>query len=161
MPNEKYVVNLHDDERKLLKELIKKGKGSARRLTRAHILLLADEDNTDETIAMTLHTSIPTIERTRKKFVEGNVDWALSDKPHPKRGSKLNAKGRARLVATACSKPPEGWAKWSMQMLADRLVELKIVEEISDETVRLELKKTNLSLGKKNSGVSRRSAARL
>lgn len=161
MPNEKYVVNLHDDERKLLKELIKKGKGSARRLTRAHILLLADEDNTDETIAATLHTSIPTIERTRKKFVEGNVDWALSDKPHPKRGSKLNAKGRARLVATACSKPPEGWAKWSMQMLADRLVELKIVEEISDETVRLELKKTNLSLGKKNSGVSRRSAARL
>lgn len=161
MPNEKYVVTLRDDERKLLKELIKKGKGSARRLTRAHILLLADENKTDETIATTLHTSIPTIERTRKKFVEGNVDWALSDKPHPKRGSKLNAKGRARLVATACSKPPEGWAKWSMQMLADRLVELKIVEEISDETVRLELKKTNLSLGKKNSGVSRRSAARL
>lgn len=159
MPNEKYVVTLRDDERKLLKELIKKGKGSARRLTRAHILLLADENKTDETIATTLHTSIPTIERTRKKFVEGNVDWALSDKPHPKRGSKLNAKGRARLVATACSKPPEGWAKWSMQMLADRLVELKIVEEISDETVRLELKKTNLSLGKKNSGVSRRSAA--
>jgi hypothetical protein len=161
MPNEKYVVNLHDDERKLLKELIKKDKGSARRLTRAHILLLADEDKTDEMIATALHTSIPTIERTRKKFVEGNVDWALSDKPHPKRGCKLNAKGRARLVATACSKPPEGWAKWSMQLLADRLVELKIVSEISDETVRLELKKMNLSLGKRNSGVSRRLAAPL
>ena len=155
MPHEKYVVNLRDDERTLLRELIKKGKGSARHLRRAHILLLADEDKTDETIAATLHTSIPTVERTRKKFVEGNVDWALSDKPHPKRGSKLNAKGRARLVATACSTPPTGRAKWSMQLLADRLVELKIVDEISDETVRLELKKMNLSPGKKSSGVSR------
>jgi hypothetical protein len=82
MSNEKYVVNLGDDERTLLKDLIKKGKGSARRLTRAHILLLADEDKTDETIAATLHASISTIERTRKKFVEGNVEWALSDKPH-------------------------------------------------------------------------------
>lgn len=161
MSNEKYVVNLRDDERTLLNVLIKKGKGSARRITRAHILLLADEDKTDEMIATTLHTSIPTIERTRKKFVAGNVDWALSDKPHAKRGSKLDAKGRARLVATACSTPPEGRAKWSMQMLADRLVELKIVDEISDETVRLELKKMNLSRGKKSSGASRRSAARL
>ena len=141
MANEKYVVNLRDDERALLNDLIKKGKGSARRIRRAHILLLADEDKTDETIATTLHASISTIERTRKKFVEGNVEWALSDKPHPKRGSKLNAKGRARLVATACSTPPQGRAKWSMQLLADRLVELKIVAEISDETVRLELKK--------------------
>ena len=95
MSNEKYVVNLRDDERTLLNDLIKKGKGSARRITRAHILLLANEDKTDETIATTLHASISTIERTRKKFVEGNVEWALSDKPHPKRGSKLNAKGRA------------------------------------------------------------------
>ena len=143
MPRKKYVVTLHDDERQTLKELIKKGKGSARRLTRAHILLLAAEDKTDERIAATLHTSIPTVERTRKKFVEGNLDWALADQPHPKRGTKLNAKGRARLVATACSTPPAGRAKWTMQLLADRLVELKIVEAISDETVRLELKKTN------------------
>ena len=155
MSNEKYVVNLGDEERTLLNDLIKKGKGSARRIRRAHILLLADEDKTDETIAATLHASISTIERTRKKLVEGNVEWALSDKPHPKRGSKLNAKGRARLVATACSTPPQGRAKWSMQLLADRLVELKIVDEISDETVRLELKKMNLSPGKKSSGVSR------
>ena len=156
MSNEKHRVKLRDDERTLLNDLIKKGKGSARRITRAHILLLADEDKTDETIAATLHASISTIERTRKKFVAGNVEWALSDKSHPQRGSKLNAKGRARLVATACSTPPNGRAKWSMQLLADRLVELKIVDEISDETVRLELKKTNLSPGKKSSGVSRR-----
>ena len=156
LSNEKHLVKLRDDERTVLNDLIKKGKGSARRITRAHILLLAAEDKTDETIATTLHTSISTIERTRKKFVEGNVEWALNDQPHPKRGSKLDAKGRARLVATACSTPPPGRAKWSLQLLADRLVELKIVDEISDETVRLELKKTNLSHGKKNSGVSRR-----
>lgn len=161
MRREKYVVNLRSDERQELKDLIKKGKGSARRLTRAHILLLTAEDKTDETIATTLHTSVLTVERTRKKFVEGNLEGALNDQPHPKRGTKLNAKGRARLVATACSTPPEGRAKWTMQLLADRLVELKIVEAISDETVRLELKKTNSSRGKKISGVSRPSAARL
>ena len=141
MSNEKYVVNLRDDERKLLNDLIRKGKGNARRISRAHILLLADEDKTDETIATTLHTGVSTIERTRKKFVEGNVDGALKDKPHPKRGSKLDGKGRAMLVATACSDPPDGRAKWTMQLLADRLIELKIVDEISDETVRLEFKK--------------------
>jgi hypothetical protein len=143
MPTKKYVVNLHEDERQLLTALIKKGKGPARRIARAHILLLADEDKPDETIAATLHTSVATVERTRKKFVEGNVDGALKDKPHALRGSKLDGKGRARLVATACSTPPEGRAKWTMQLLAERLVELKIVEAISDETVRQELKKTN------------------
>lgn len=161
MSNEKYVVNLRDDERTLLKELIKKGKGSARRITRAHVLLLADEDKTDATIATTLHASLSTIERTRKKFVEGNVEGALSNKPHPKRGGKLDAKGRARLVAIACSTPPEGRATWSMQLLADRLVELEIVEAISDETIRLELKKMNLSRGKRSNGASRRSGAPL
>lgn len=161
MPRKKYVVTLRDEESQTLKDLIKKGKGNARRLTRAHILLLAAEDKSDETIATTLPTSVPTVERTRKKFVEGNLDGALNDQPHPKRGTKLNAKGRARLVATACSTPPAGRAKWTMQLLADRLVELKMVEAISDETVRLELKKTNLSRGKKNNGVSRRSAAPL
>jgi hypothetical protein len=143
MSNEKYVVSLRDDERKVLTDLITKGTGKARRITRAHILLLADEDRPDETIGATLHTSVSTIERTRKRFVEGNVDGALNDKPHPKRGRKLDGKGRARLVATACSTPPEGHAKWTMQLLADRLIELKIVEAISDETVRLELKKAN------------------
>ena len=143
MSHEKYVVNLDDDERKVLTDLIKKGTEKARRISRAHILLLADEDKSDATIAATLHTSVSTILRTRKRFVEGNVAGALNDQPHPKRGTKLDGKGRALLVATACSTPPEGRAKWTLQLLAERLIELKVVETISDETVRLELKKTN------------------
>jgi len=139
---EKYVVNLHDDERQELTDLTKKGTDTARRIMRAHILLLADDDKPDVLIAATLHTSLSTVGRTRKRFVEGNVAGALNDKPHPKRGGKLDGKGRALLVATACSTPPEGRATWTLQLLADRLVELKVVESISDETVRQELKKT-------------------
>lgn len=141
--SEKYVVKLREDERKELVELTKKGTDTARRIRRAHILLLADEDKLDTLIAATLHTSLSTIERTRKRFVAGNVAGALNDNPHPKRGSKLDGKGRALLVATACSAPPEGHAKWTMQLLATRLIELKVVSTISDETVRQELKKTN------------------
>lgn len=141
--SEKYVVKLRDDERQELVELTKKGTAAARRIRRAHILLLADEDQPDALIATTLHTSLSTIGRTRKRFVEGNVVGALTDKPHPKRGSKLDGKGRALLVASACSRPPEGQAAWTMQLLATRLIELKVVETISDETVRQELKKTN------------------
>jgi hypothetical protein len=139
--SEKYVVNLRDDERKELIELTKKGTATARRIRRAHILLLAADDRPDALIAATLHTSVSTIGRTRKRFVEGNVAGALNDKPHPKRGGKLDGKGRALLVATACSTPPEGRTTWTLQLLADRLIELHIVETISDETVRQELKK--------------------
>jgi transposase len=102
---------------------------------------LADEDWTDKAIIEALHTGISTVERTRRRFVEGGVAHALSEKARPKRGTKLDGKGRAILVATACSQPPEGRATWTMQLLADRLVELKVVERISDETVRTELKK--------------------
>jgi transposase len=125
-------------------------------LNRAHILLLADEDQSDTTIAAALHSSVSTVERTRQRCVEAGVEHALREQPRPKRGSKLDAKGRALLVATACSTPPDGRPHWTMQLLADRLVELKVVEAISDETVRTELKKTNLSRGKKPSGASRK-----
>jgi DNA-binding MarR family transcriptional regulator len=141
--SDKYIVKLRDDERQELVELTKKGTATARRILRAHILLLADEDKPDMLIAATLHTSLSTIGRTRQRFVAGNLAGALNDKPHPKRGSKLDGKGRALLVATACSTPPEGHAKWTMQLLATRLIELKVVETISDETVRQELKKTS------------------
>ena len=141
--SEKYVVNLRDDERKELTDLKKKGTATARRIRRAHILLLADDDKPDALIAATLHTSVSTVGRTRKRFVAGNVTGALNDKPHPKRGGKLDGKGRALLVATACSTPPEGRANWTLHLLADRLIELHVVETISDETVRQELKKTS------------------
>lgn len=156
MSKKKYIVTLKDDEKKSLLELVKKGKARARRITRARILLLADEEKTDEEIAAALQTGVATAGRIRQRFVEGNVEYALNEAPRPKRGHLLDGKGQALLVATACSTPPDGRASWSMQLLADRLVELKVVDSISDETVRLLLKKTKLSPGRKNSGVFRR-----
>lgn len=139
----KYVVDLTDAERADLRDLIKKGTAKARKLTRAHILLRADEDATDAAIAEALHVSIRTVERTRQKFVEGDLAAALTERPRPGAKRKLDAKGEAHLVALACSTPPEGQAVWSMWLLADELVALGLVEAISDETVRRTLKKTS------------------
>lgn len=156
MTVKKWIVNLIDEEREQLRGVIKKGKVGGRKLNRAHILLLADEGQTDEAIAAGLHTGLSTVVRTRQKCVEGGVDHALSEQARPRRQTKLDANGRAMLVATACSTPPEDRTTWTMQLLADRLVELKVVTSISDETVRTELKKTNSSPGKKNSGAFQR-----
>jgi len=156
MSHKKWLVTLHNEERTLLLDVIKKGQAGGRRLNRAHVLLLADEGQTDEAIATALHTSVSTAERTRQRFVEGGVEHALSEAPRLARGTKLDGQGRALLVATACSAPPLGRAKWTMQLLAERLVELKVVPAISDETVRQELKKATLSRGRRRSGASRR-----
>lgn len=139
----KYIVDLTEAERTELRDLIKKGTAKARRLSRAHILLRADEDATDAAIAEALHVSIRTVERTRQKFVEGNLACALNERPRPGAKRKLSAKGEAHLVALACSTPPEGQAVWTMWLLADELVGLGVVESISDETVRRTLKKTS------------------
>jgi hypothetical protein len=139
----KYIVDLTEAERTELRDLIKKGTAKARRLSRAHILLRADEDATDAAIAEALHVSIRTVERTRQKFVEGNLACALNERPRPGAKRKLSAKGEAHLVALACSTPPEGQAVWTMWLLADELVGLGVVEAISDETVRRTLKKTS------------------
>ena len=114
----------------------------ARRLTRARILLLADEGGPDQGIAAALHVHPATVERTRRRFVEGGVERALSDRPRPGGRPKLDGQGEAHLVALACRTPPEGRARWTMRLLADRLVELELVDAISDETVRRALKKT-------------------
>jgi transposase len=159
MTAKKWIVNLDDEERETLRQIIKKGKAGGRRMNRAHILLLADEGQTDETIAAALHTGLSTVERTRRRCVEGSVEHALSEKARPKGKTKLDEKGRAILVATACSRPPDERATWTMQLLADRLVELKVVEQISGETVRTELKKTISSRGRNSSGASRKSPA--
>ncbi len=109
--------------------------------------MLADEGRTDEEVAEALLTSVSTVERTRKRFVEGNLERALNESPRPGGKRKLTGKQEAYLVALACSDPPEGKKRWSMQLLAVRLVELEIVEEISDETVRRTLKRGTLSRG--------------
>jgi transposase len=141
------VVDLTKEEKAELLELVGKGEARARKMNRAHILLLANEGRTDKDIAQALHTSPSTVERTRRRFVEGGLERALNESPRPGGKRKLTGKQEAYLVALACSDPPEGKKRWSMQLLADRLVELEIVEEISDETVRRTLKKGTLSRG--------------
>ena len=142
-----YVVDLTKEERSELLKLVGKGEVRARKLNRAHVLLLADEGRTDKDIAQALHTSLSTVERSRRRFVEGGLDHALNESSRPGGKRKLDGHQEAYLMALACSDPPEGKKRWSMQMLADRLVELKVVDEISDETVRRTLKKGTLSRG--------------
>lgn len=143
----KYIVDLSEDEVSQLQKLIKKGKHKARTITRAHILLMACEGEIDQAIASTLRVHISTVERTREKFVIGGLDFALNGEPHPPKRRKLEGKQEAFLIATACSDPPDGRVRWTMQLLADHLVEIGIVDSISDETVRQTLKKTTLSPG--------------
>jgi transposase len=150
------VVDLTEEERASLQQLLQAGSNRARRLTRARILLLADDDATDEEIVSALKVGRSTVERTRRRFVEGGVERALHDRPRPGKPRKLNGKQEAMLVALACSDPPEGRQRWTMQLLAGRLVELKVVDAISDETVRLTLKKTPSNRGRRSSGASRR-----
>lgn len=142
MPKKRYHVNLTDSERDALQNLIKKGKDSSRKLTRARILLLADTGKKDDEIMDSLQTSRPTVERIRKKFVEGGIEWAINERPRPGSRLKLDDKAEATLIALACSDAPDGRSQWTMQLLADRLVEMGIVDTISDETVRRYLKKT-------------------
>lgn len=147
MPKKLYIVNLTADERQQLLDLVKKGRASARRLNRAHIVLQAHDGATDEAIAASLHVGRATVERTRKRFVEGNLERALHEDPRAGRAPMLDDKQEAWLIATACSTPPEGQKRWTMQLLADQMVQLKQVESISDETVRRTLKKTHSSRG--------------
>jgi transposase len=138
----KYIVTLMDDERAQLLALTKRGKVAARRLTRAHILLQAETGLSDEIIAQALHIGPATVERIRKRFVEEGLEAALTERPRPGGHRKLDGKQEAFLIALACSTPPEGRICWTMQLLANRLVALRIVDAISDETVRRTLKKT-------------------
>ena len=147
MPNKIYVVDLTEEERAVLREFIGQGSPPARKVNRAHILLLAGKGKTDKEIVEALHTSIPTVQRTRRRFVEGNLDRALNEDPRPGASKKLDEKGKAVLEMLARSQPPAGQKHWTLQLLADRLVELKAVDTISYETVRQELKKSGSSLG--------------
>ena len=137
----RYIVDLTAAERAELRSVIRKGIAPARRLTRARVLLLADDGETDERIAAALQLHPTTIERIRQRFVAGGVERALRDQPRPGGRAKLDGKQEAFLIALACSAPPNGRARWTMQLLADRLVALEVVDAISDETVRRTLKK--------------------
>jgi transposase len=140
-------VDLTDEERKQLLALLKKGKVAARKLCRAQILLQADEGASDAVIAATVHVGVATVERTRKRFVEEGLAAALSERRRLGGQPKLQGKAEAFLIATACSVPPNGRQRWTLQLLADRLVEVGVVASISDDTVGRTLKKTPLSRG--------------
>lgn len=150
----RYKVTLDAEERQALSDLIAAGKAAARKLAHARILLKADAADggpawTDDRIAEAVEVSVATVERVRQRFVEQGLDAALDRKrrEHPARPPKLDGRAEARLIALACSAPPEGRAAWTMQLLADKLVELEVVDAISDETVRQTLKKTSSSRG--------------
>ena len=153
MPVKIYKVTLTSEERAELTALTSRGSGNARRLRRARILLLADENQTegawkDADIAQALGVHVRTVERIREKCVEMGLEAALNHtRPWRTRGKVLDGAAEARLVQLACSAVPDGHERWTLQMLANKLIELEVVETVSHETVRTILKKMNLSLG--------------
>jgi transposase len=148
----KYVVRLDEAERAFLTDLISTGTAAARTLTHARLLLKADVGPdgpgwTDQQIRAALDVSVRTIERVRATLVTEGLDAALHRRRPPARPRKLDGAGEAHLVALACSAPPEGRARWTLHLLAAKLVELEVVDQIAPETVRTTLKKTNSSRG--------------
>ena len=149
-----FVVRLSNEEREQLVALVKAGKTSALKLARARILLKADQQErapawTDAEIAEALEVSLKTVFNIRRRWAEHGLEAALERKPQdaPSKPRKLDGKAEAKLVATCCGPPPKGRAKWTLRLLAAKLVELDAVDSISPETVRQALKKTRSSLG--------------
>jgi transposase len=151
--NKKYIVRLTAEQRATLEQRTRTGTVAASIQRHARILLKADTANDgpgweDASIAAALDVSVPTVERVRKRFVQTGLDGALARKPTTRRSQrKLDGVGEAQLVAITCSPPPEGAERWTLALLADKLIELKVVDTIARDTVRLTLKKTNSSRG--------------
>lgn len=143
MPWKKYIINLIDEERQKLLDMTRKGEIKARKFKRAMILLKADEGLSDPQIMAALNVSRPCVERIRKRFVEDGIERALEEDPRPGQKRKLDGRGEAVLIATACSEAPEGHEHWTLRLLAGKLVQLQVVDTISYETVRRTLKKTS------------------
>ena len=142
--NKKYVVDLKQEERGKLKRIISTGKHSARKIRWAHALLKADAGWKDTEIAEALDISLPTVQRIRQRFVQEGLAVALGARSHKPRPylQRLDGQQEAKLIALACSKAPEGHTRWTLRLLADKLVVLEIVERVSYQTVRRVLKKT-------------------
>ena len=152
--SKRYLVTLTECERAALGQRVSAGEGRARELIHARILLKADAAPdgpawTDERIADAVEVSTDTVARVRQRFVEESLDAALCRKKSakPSRERTLDGRAEARLIALACSPPPDGRKRWTMQLLADELVELEVVDAVSDETVRRTLQKTRSSRG--------------
>lgn len=155
MAGRKYVVNLSAVERHELEELIQNEAPRSRRVKHAKILLESDFGKSAAKVADWVGVGHSTVERTRQRYAEGGLAVALNDKARPGGIPKLDGKQQALVIALACSQTPNGQERWSMQMLADKMVELGVVDEpVSHDTVRRVLKKTALSHGSKNNGAS-------
>jgi transposase len=148
--NVRYRVELSQPERDELGALLSGGRHAARKLKRAQILLAADAGASDEAMAATLAVSGSTIYRTKRRFVEANLEGALSEEPRPGAMRKLSGKEEALLVATACSKPPPGRARWTLELLAGEMVTLTDHDELSRETVRRRLAENHLKPWRKD-----------
>jgi hypothetical protein len=158
---DKYRVTLTAEERADLERLVSVGKGAARRLTHARILLLADTaaggGHPDDQIVAALGVGSCTVGRVRRRLVTAGLSAALDPRPQPQRPDKIKIKGdvEQRLIQLACSEPPKGSCHWTLQLLADELVVLGLVKKVSTETVRQALKKTTSSHGSSRRGASR------
>lgn len=142
--NVRYIVKLESSERQHLEALVGKGTCAVRRIKRAQILLAADAGRTDEEIADTVQVSTATVYRAKRRFVEDGMEHALSEDARPGGKRKLSATDEAMLVALACSSPPRGWAKWTLDLLADEMVRLTPHEHISRDTIGRRLDENDL-----------------
>jgi transposase len=141
----KYIVRLSDAERQTLEQIVRKLKGSSQKVRRAQVLLKADADGpawTDARIAEAYGCRVRTVEGIRERLVTDGFEVTLNSKPHARRPKLLTGAQEAQVIATRLGPPPQGFANWTLQMVADRVVELKIVPAISAQTVRRTLKKT-------------------
>lgn len=147
MSRKSHRVKLNERERQYLQRIVESGKDKARKITRCRVLLLADEakGKTDEQISDVLGVCLATIFNIRRRYHKGGLERAIQEAPRSGQPPKFNGKSMAKITAIACSNPPEGRSKWSLRLLADRVVELDIVETISYNSVRNILKKTSSS----------------
>jgi transposase len=145
--SKRITINLQEQERQELEQQIRKGIRSARELTRARILLLSDQGQGVGQVTEAVMCSRGTVINVKKCYLEGGLEAALHDKPRPGARPKITGDVEAHLIALTCSDPPEGYGQWTLRLLANRLVELELVESISHTAVGKVLKKTNSSLG--------------
>lgn len=142
MRTKKYIVKLTDEQKEKLNALINKGIHSAREIKHARVLLLAERDTKDQETAQIVGYTVQQVKNIRKRFFLEGLDSALKERPRPGAPKKLSDKAEKVAIAIACSTPPEGRSCWTMQMIADKLVQLKYVDSISEDIIRLRLKKT-------------------
>lgn len=147
MSQKQFLVQLNEQERLRLQKIVRSGKDKARKITRCRILLLADEANgkTDQKISDALDVCLATIFNIRRRYSQEGLERAIGEEARSGQPPKFKGKAAAKITAIACSAPPDGHARWSLRLLADRIVELKIVKSISHQSISNILKKTNLN----------------